>query len=197
MLQDQYSQLLRAAEENAYMSIAVNRDGSPVSGGFIPWERTVSAFNMRMPKLTVAAYDLEDESVMSALKKCVLTGCYIYTELDDYRFIGEFGKLQDLFILHGRQIRDLSFLKGLNDLFMFYIEDASIPDLKPLVDACNKGAGLPGKCFGFRNCRVTDTSSLLDIQFVLSELLVWPAEDDSQERWQTGKKPGVFRFYSR
>ena len=197
MLHDQYSRLIRAAEENAYMSIAINEDGSPVSEGFVPWERTVSAFNMRTPKLTVAAGDLADGSVMSALKKCTLTGCYIYTELDDYRFIGEFGQLQDLFFLHGRQMRDLSFLRSLSDLFMFYIEDASIPDLKPLIDACNKGADLPGKCFGFRNCRVADTSALLDIKFVLSELLVWPAEDDSPERWQTGRKPGVFGFYTR
>ncbi|MBQ9827308.1 MAG: hypothetical protein IJM62_01350 [Lachnospiraceae bacterium] len=195
MHQEQYDLLMEAAEKNAYMSIAVSEDGAPVNSGPIPWERTLSGFNMRTPKLTVSAADLVDEAVMSALERCDLRGMYIFSGLSDYGFISGFKRLQDLFICRGEQIRDLSFVRELKDLFMFYLEDASIPDLKPLIEACGKGPGGPGKCFGFRRCDVADTSALMNIDFVLSELLVWPVPGDTEDRWITSRKPGVFRFY--
>ena len=197
MLQDQYEKLVKTAEENGYLSIGVNADGTPVKGGIIPWERTVSAFNMRPPQLTVSAADLNDVTVTGLLEKCRVVGCYIFEGLDDYSFIEKLGDIRDLFILHGDKIKDLYFLRQLRDLFMFYIEDASLPDLRPLIEVCGEGAGGPGKCFGFRNCRVEDTSALKDIRFTLSELLIWPAEGDSAERWNTGVRPGVFRFYGK
>ncbi len=195
MQMEQYRQLLKAADENAYISIGVSADGEPVRQGFVPWERTVSAFNMKPPKLTVSASDLGDDDIMSALGKCRVAGCYIFAPLSDYSFISRFGEIRDLFILHGENVRDLSFVRNLRELFMFYLEDAVLPDLGPLVDVCNAGKSLPGKCFGFRGCRVADTSALAKIDFVLSELLIWPAEGDSIERWRTSVKPGVFRFY--
>ncbi len=197
MLQDQYEKLVKTAEEIGYLSIGVNADGEPVRGGIIPWERTVSAFNMRPPQLTVSAADLSDGTVKGLLEKCRVVGCYVFEELDDYSFIEGLGDIRDLFILRGGKIKDLSFVRRLKDLFMLYLEDASLPDLRPLVDVCNEGTFGPGKCFGFRNCRVADTSALTDIRFTLSELLIWPAEGDSAERWKTAVRPGVFRFYAR
>ena len=195
MLRDQYEKLAEAANNNAYMSIAVNSDGTPVLSGSVPWERTVSAFNMRMPKVTLTEADLNDGMVVDALRSCRLTGCYIYVPLSDYGFISGLDLIEDLYIRHGENIRDLSFLGRLRKLFMFYLEDASLPDLRPLIDACSLENFMPGKCFGFRNCSIADTSALADIRFVLSELLVWPAEGDSPERWKTSVRPGVFRYY--
>jgi len=195
MRKDQYELLMKAAEENAYMSIAVNSDGAPVSGGSVPWERTVSAFNMKTPKLTVSAADLQDGPVLDALKRCILVGCYIFVPLPDYSFISGFREICDLYILHGESMRDLSFLRGLDELFMFYLEGASLPDLRPLIDVCNGGNSAPGKCFGFCNCDIADTSSLSEIGFVLSELLIWPVAGDQADRWTTSVRPGVFRFY--
>ena len=52
MQKDQYDKLMEAASKNAYMSIAVNEDGSPVRGVFVPWERTTSATrNLSAPTL--------------------------------------------------------------------------------------------------------------------------------------------------
>ena len=195
MQKEQYDKLMEAAAENAYMSIAINIDGTPVKSGFIPWERTVSAFNMNTPKITLAADDLLDDTIIDALRRCNLTGCYIFTALSDYNFISDFAGLRDLFILHGEQIQDLSFVRHLSKLFMFYLEDASLPDLKPLIDICNEGESLPGKCLGFCNCNVTDTSALSEVNFILSELLVWPVDGDTRERWKTSRKPGTFKFY--
>lgn len=195
MQQDQYEKLTAAAAQNDYLSIAVNADGVPVSSGFIPWVRTVSAFNMKPPTLTLAAADLQNDSVMELLGRCRVQGCYIYTSLPDYGFITYFPELRDLFIRCGGQVRDLSFVRRLPGLFLFYLEDAVLPDLRPLIDNCNEGDFGPGKCFGFYHCRVGDTSALRDVQFVLSELLVWPVPEDSAERWQSSVRPGVFRFH--
>ena len=52
MQKDQYDKLMEAASKNAYMSIAVNEDGSPVRGSFVLWERTASAArNLSAPTL--------------------------------------------------------------------------------------------------------------------------------------------------
>ena len=194
MIREEYEKLVGASEENAYISIAVNADGTPVRSGFVPWVRTASAFNMKTPNLTISAGDLQDEKVTGLLRRCRVTGCYIYEGLDDYSFIAEFGDIRDLHIIHCEKMKDLSFLRQLKDLFMLYLEDASLPDLRPLVDVCNESRGGPGKCFGFRNCRVEDTSALEDAGFTLSELLIWPTKGDSAGRWKTGVRPGVFRF---
>ena len=101
MEKEQYDKLMEAASKHAYMSIAVNEDGSPVRGSFVPWERTTSAFNMRTPEVTLSVSDLQDEQIMDALRSCDLAGCYLFTALPDYSFLSDFTGLWDLFILHG------------------------------------------------------------------------------------------------
>ena len=195
MQQDHFDKLMAAAAEGAYMSIAINEDGTPVFYGFVPWERTLSGFNMRTPKVTLAVSDLQDEAIMQALRACKLIGCYIFTPLDSYDFIAVFTELQDLFILHGERMESLNFTRNLLGLFMLFLEDVTLPSLQPLIDACNEGQSGPGKCFGFRNCTIEDTSALAEVDFTLSELLVWPVAGDSPERWESARKPGVFKFY--
>jgi hypothetical protein len=195
MLSEQYEKLMKAASENAYMSIAINENGEHVTRGFVPWERTTSAFNMRTPKITLAASDLQNDSIMEALNKCRMIGCYIFTPLTDYSFISGFTELMDLFILCGENIQDLSFVRDLPELFMFYLEDASLPDVKPLTDAFDKGDRIPGKCIGFYHCDVADTSALAEADFIISELLIWPVAGDTAERWKPVKRSCTFRFY--
>lgn len=194
MLVEEREHLSNFAAENKVVSIAVNEDGAPFHGCFVPWERTVPAMNMKLPNLTLAAPDLQDASIMEDLRKCRIVGCYLFTSLKDYTFLGEFTELRDLFILKGENIRDLSFVRNMPNLFLFYLENAALPDLAPLIENCNEGNSLPGKCFGFYHCRVEDTSALSKVEFVLSELLVWPLEGDTKERWKPARRPDVFRF---
>ena len=170
MQQDQYEKLIKAAEENAYLSIGISADGTPVWSGPVPWEKTVSAFNMKPPKVTLAAEDLSNSAVTDALSRCRITGCYIFAPLKDYGFISGFAELRDLSILRGENIRDLSFVRGLKELFMFYLEDACVPDLEPLAEACAGSSFGPPKCFGFRNCRIADASALTESDIHFSEL---------------------------
>ena len=72
--------------------------------------------------------------------------------------------------------------------------DAEIPDLQPLIRACESSG--PGKCFGFRNCSVADTGALVHADIFISELLVWPLKGDLRQNWVTDSRPTVFRYYS-
>ena len=138
---------------------------------------------------------LQNPEILDALRRCRLVGCYIFVPLDDYAFLSAFSQMQDLVLLHAGAVKDLSFLRHMPELFLFYLTEADIPDLEPLISICNEGRSGPGKCFGVRNCRVADTSALREIRFFLSELLIWPAEGDSRERWDL-TRASVFRFYA-
>lgn len=196
MLPAEREKVRKAAEAGAYMSVAVNSDGTPVRGGFVPWEGTSNAFNMKTPKATLAAADLQDAALMEDLRTCNLCGLYLFVPLEDYAFISSFRRLRDVFICHGQNVRSLSFLSGLTDLFLFYLEDAAVPDLEPLVEVFQNGSRFPAKCMGFYHCRVEDPSALGRAGFLTSELLVWPVEGDTRERWRfPALNPGRFRFY--
>lgn len=199
MLESERIKLAAAAAHGDYMSIAVNKDEEPVRGGFIPWERTISAFNMKTPKITMSAADLLDSSIMEDLKRCHLEGLYILVPLEDYRFISGFTGLRDVFIRHGNNIKDLTFLRNKPGLFMLYLEDVDVPDLVPLIENCNQGENLPGKCFGFFHCRVEDTSALEDVHFIISEFLVWPVDGEDRMHWKAHcpGNIGIFRFYAK
>ena len=201
MFESERVKLKEAAEAGDVMSIAINADGTPVRGCFIPWERTVSAYNMKTPKLTIAAEDLRDTVVMDNLKQCRLIGLYCLIPLDDYEFIAEFADLRDLHIRHGNNIDSLSFARNLPELSMVYIENAHLDNLQSLIDNFNEkrdASILPRAiCMGFYHCSVADTTALQEVEFITSELLVWPVEGDTRERWgmRGYPRPGTFRFY--
>lgn len=198
-MQNEVRQLLaEAAENNSYLSIAIRESDTPIRGGFIPWVKTGTVFNMRTPDITLSVYDLEDGSIMADLKKCHLVGIYIFTALQDYSFLEGFREVQNLFILHGENISDLSFVYHMPELFMIYLEDASLPDLVPVIERFNKTKRLAGKCIGLRNCKVEDTSALAQMRFYTSEFLIWPSQGDSEERWKVDySNVDTFRYYSK
>ncbi len=190
--------LKAAATEKEYMSIAINQDGSPVRGCFIPWEKTVSAFNMKTPQVTISVDDLQNEEIMQEISSCKMKGCYILTPLSDYSFLSAYHEICDIFIRYAENMKDLSFIKDMPELFMFYLENARLHDIAPLITNCNKGALLPGKCFGFYHCEIEDVSAMKEAGFIISELLIWvkSGQSDNKERWLTDRHIGEFRLYS-
>lgn len=195
MTEEHFARLTEAAENGETMSIAINGDGHPVRGGFVPWEKTAHAYNMKKPKLTVSRDDLRNAAVMDVLRRCRLVGCYIFDPLEDYGFLADFSDVQDLFILHAGAMRDLSFLRSFTGLSMFYLHDARIPDLRPLAEALAGQKSAGGICLGFSDCRIGDVSALTAAGLMLSELLVWPAEGDLRERWAAVPHVLCFRYY--
>ena len=180
MQDKQYDMLMKAANEHAYMSIAINSDGTPVRRTFIPWERTVSAFNMKKPIITLAVADLQDKDIMNALKKCALEGCYIYTALADYSFIADFIELKDLYILHGEHMSDLSFIRHLSKLFMFYLEGATLPDLNPLIVSAKYSCGFPN----FQASDIMVVDRYLDYFTTIMEDRLWQVLAKPGFRWR-------------
>lgn len=152
---------------------------------------------MKTPRITLAVEDLQDETIMADVKKCRVLGCYIMIPLEDYSFVQQFHELRDLFILYGKNIRDLSFVQDMPELFLFYLEDAKLTDIRPLIDNCRLSNSLPGMRFGFYHCEIQDTSAMKDADFMISELLIWPPEGqtDTKERWLNGRHISGFRIY--
>lgn len=198
MVEAERRKLKEAALSHDYMSIAICKEETPVRSVFIPWVRTSSAFNMKIPKLTIPVADLQNPEIIQDLRNCKLVGCYIFTPLEDYSFLTDFHELCDLFIRHGENMRDLSSMKDMPHLFMVYIEDAKLHDIVPLIENCNHGDTLPSKCFGFYHCDIEDTSALKEATFIIGELLIWveKGKTDHKERWATGRNIGEFEIYA-
>lgn len=195
MQPDQRKLLLEAAENRAYLSIAVTDDGASVRWGVVPWERSTSAYNMRTPKLTISAEDLLDESVRELLRQCTINGCYLYARLPSFDFLAEFSQLEDLYLPAGELVADLSFVRPMTRLFMLYLGGAQLPDLDPLIDLWNANPYGAGKCLGLSSCDVADTSALARATFRFKELHIWPVPGDSADRWLSAEKPLLFRFH--
>lgn len=197
MLDEQYDKLMYAVANHKYVSLAINEDGSPVRQGSVPWERTCNAFNMRTPNITIAARDLKDPKIIDALKRAHFLGCYIFVPMEKemYTYLAQFNELADVYIKNGRNVDNLSFLENMTDLFMFYLEGARLENLEQLVSVMGKNRKTPGKCIAFKNCDIKDVSCLANIEFIISELLIWPSDGDYKERWKLPYRPGTFKFY--
>ena len=84
---------------------------------------------------------------------------------------------------------------------MFYLEDAKLDSLAPLIENCSCKGDVPypgpGKCFGFYHCEIEDVSAIREADFLISELLIWPRKGyaESKDRWQGKRRFGTFRIY--
>ena len=176
MLASQREKLLQY--EGKYLKFGITEGGIPRTSIPVPWEGTAHAFNMRTPDVYLAPEDLQDAELLAQLQEFRILGCYIFAPLESYSFLEGFTTLQDLYIRGGAAIRDLSFLKELKDLSMFYLEDAALQDLEHLFT----GDGFYGYCLGLCNCRVAE---LTPLHHRLSELLILQPEGTGErERWR-------------
>ena len=69
--------------------------------GYVPWEHTGHAFNMRTPDIYFVESDFYDSQILSRLEELEVVGCYIFVPLRDYSFLSNFTRLEDLYISHG------------------------------------------------------------------------------------------------
>ena len=119
-------------QDRSYLSIGITEDGTPRRVIPIPWERTSTAYNMRLPTVYLEPGDLEDEELMAQLENFRVRGMYIFTPLEDYSFIARFPELWDVYICRGGGWIDISFMCQIPDWSMFYLCDAIIPDISPV-----------------------------------------------------------------
>ena len=180
--------------EHKYLSIGITEGGVPRMSGFVPWDGTCNAFNMRTPNIYFEEEDFQDPEILEALSRFCVFGCYIFTPLKNYDFLAQFTEIEDLFIRYGSAIRDLSFVRNMEELFMLYLEDAHLPDLEPLFPEGRKYR-MANRCLGFYHCQVDDIRALVDSKVYLSELKIWPEKGDPEDkkRWKAARC-GRFRY---
>lgn len=190
MLESERKKLLERSSE--YLSIGITEGGTARSITHVPWERTAHAFNMKIPDVYLAPEDLSDKDILKTLHGYRVIGCYIYTPLDNYNFLGTFTELRDLHVECAHKLTDLSFLCSLRECDMLYLEGARLDDLGPLVEVKKSVRGIFGgfHCLGLCDCEIKDPGSLCEVSF--SELIVWSRGE--RERW--GKIPAnTYKYY--
>lgn len=166
------------------ISIGITENGVRKNSGFVPWENTGHAFNMRTPNIYFEEADFHDSIILARLEELEVIGCYIFTPLEDYSFLSRFTHLEDIYIAQGHNVRDLSFVRNMTDWFMFYLEDAELDDLNDLFLQPNHTAGIRAYCFGLTNCRVKDISAIAASSIRLSELIICGEDCElEKERW--------------
>lgn len=177
-----------------YLSIGITSNGEPYGPIAVPWEHTASAFNMKTPDVYLSEQEINDPEILEKLKGYHVIGCYIFDALNDYSFIADFKELRDVFIMNGANITDLSFMKELNEWFMFYIEDARLENLESLFPKERK-IGLLPYCVGFGGCEIKDITALENNEIYLSELVVLcPKGTNDRKRWQN-IRCGTYSYY--
>ncbi|MDD7388962.1 MAG: hypothetical protein PUG60_04750 [Lachnospiraceae bacterium] len=186
--------------DKKYLSLGITEGGACRTSVSVPWERTGNAFNMRIPNIYFAREDFDDPEILEQLKKFCITGCYIFTPLQDYDFLAQFTEIRDLYIEYGGAIRNLSFMRNMKEWFLLYLEDAHLENLCDLFPEDRENYPLASRCMGFYHCQVDDVSAMQGKKIFLSELLVWPAEPDPEEKekWRKAAKEaraGRFRYY--
>ena len=168
------------------VSIGITADGSRVNAGFVPWESTGHAFNMRTPQLYFEEADFYDPAILARLDALEVIGCYIFAPLESYDFLARFCCLQDLHIEKGHNLRSLAFARGMKEWFMCYLEDAQLENLDDLFLQTEHAGGIHAYCLGLTGCKVKDIGAIAESGLRLSELIICgPADAQEQARWRT------------
>lgn len=193
MLQNERDKLF--SYEKKYLNIGVTKTGQPLHAIAIPWSGHSSAFNMRTPDIFLCEADLYDDEILLQLDKFTILGFYAFCGLEDYKVIGRFTHLQDIFLKDARNLQDLTFMENTPDWFMLFIQGAKLPNLNPLIPASGVSKRLHSYCLGLYDCHVDDISMLLDSNFHLYELLIWKNwNKEEHDRWQKVKSL-IYHYY--
>ena len=167
-----------------YLSIGITAEGEPRFSGWVPWQSMANAFNMRTPQIFLSPADLADEELWEKLSRFRINGCYIFCPLEDYSFLNRLTGLQDITIYNGGALRDLHFLRPMEDWYHLHVEDAVLENLDDLFpDGPRKG--LRSYCVCLAGCTVKDFSALNQEGIYLSELVILAPEGANEyARWK-------------
>lgn len=72
------------------ISIGITENGVRRNSGYVPWENTGHAFNMRTPNVYFEESDFSDTHILSRLNELEVIGCYIFAPLKDYSFLSNY-----------------------------------------------------------------------------------------------------------
>lgn len=168
------------------ISIGITEQGLPRSSTSVPWIAGIHAYSMHTPDIYLAPEDLHDPAVIQRLSQLEVIGCYIYLPLPDYRFLADFPHLRDISIRFGTGITDISFMFGLKNWRMFYLEDAKLEDLEALFPPDHQLRNLHCLCIGLLNCQVRDIGAVARNAQRLGELVIYQPQGTGEgHRWES------------
>lgn len=178
-----------------HLSICITKTGEPLNAIAIPWSQHSSAFNMRTPDIFFCEEDLYDGEILFQLKSFTILGLYVFCALKDYNVLGNFSDLQDISLKEAHNMRDLSFMANMSDWFMLFIQGASLPNLDPLMHTEGFKKNRHSYCLGLYDYHIKDTSSLINSNLHLYELLIWNKWSKFEnERWRKANAL-VYHYY--
>ena len=184
------------SEEKDLISIGISKGGEKYGMLPVPWEQTANAFNMRTPDIYIAPEDLENQEIMAQIAKKRVVGCYIFEALEDYFFLKDFTEVRDLYIRKGKNIKDLSFLSNMKELFMLLLEDVKLDNLDDLYPPEGVKPSQYFYCMAFYHCDIRDVSALKKKDLYMSELIVWNKKTDEEyEKWKNVVRGGFVFYY--
>ncbi|MBO7196536.1 MAG: hypothetical protein J6V80_04325 [Clostridia bacterium] len=182
-----------------YVSIGISDGGVCYSVTPVMWENTASAFNMKTPELFIAPEDLLDREIFDRICSLQVLGLYVYTSLDDYRFISHFHDLRDLHVRCCAKLCDLDFLSDLTDLGMLFLEGASLRDVDVIWEVKASGRGfMPYRQVGLFDCNI-DRAPKVDVEKQgFTEFLVWSRAENSARDRELWKDVAAFtkKYYT-
>lgn len=179
MLDSQREKLFNTRKQ--YISIGITTGGVVYDITPVMWERTASAFNMKVPDFYIAPEDLLDEEIMNRICSLVVQGVYIYAPLDDYSFVARFAELQDLHIRQAERLKNVDFLADLVDMSMIFLEGATLPDLDIIWQIKTSGRGfLPYRQVGLYDCNISRAPDESLMKESFSEFLVWSLPENME-----------------
>ncbi len=186
MLDSEKEKLLNREKE--CLSIGITQDGTPNNFISVPWVQTSHAFNMKLPDVYLTPEDLEDSAIMEKISSFKVVGFYIWAQLSNYEFLSRFPHIRDLNIFKGEKIENLDFLYNLKECSMFFLKNAKIQNINPILDVHKtvKFAIFGGfGCVGLYNCTVEDISRFANEEHRFFEFLIWSENQKDKERWKS------------
>ncbi|HBA63916.1 MAG TPA: hypothetical protein DCZ20_08680 [Lachnospiraceae bacterium] len=168
------------AVEGKYICLGITEGGEKQDTFMVPWEKTTTAINMKLPNIYLSEEDMQEQAVLDRLKEFTVISCYIFIPLSDYRFIGHFTNLWDIFIQHAEQMESLDFLAMVKDWKMLHIENARIESLAAAFPEDKDYSW--GVNLSLHNCQVGNMEMLRKNGIWLNELIISETEKNPEER---------------
>lgn len=181
-----------------YMAFGITKDGSDVSYISVPWEKTVSAFNMKLPDVYITPEDIKDPQVIEELLKHKIVGVYIFTALEDYSFLKQFKNIWDLSIYDGKNLKDISFVRELTECKMIYIREAHLSDLEDIFAVKRQfpvGLFRPFTHISLDDCIIDSYGSLFDSDIRFTEFIVFQRKGSPEKSKLKKVAAHTYRYY--
>ena len=176
------------------LCLGITSDGEACHAISVPWDRTVTAMNMKLPNIYLKPEDLQDPEVLNRIGEYHVYSCYSFTPMKDYSFLEDWPDLYDLSLVGTGEAMDLSFLRQLKKWAML---DISHMNLECLDDVFPKDRVFEwGACFSVYKCQIKNIDAVCRENLRFNELIIYDSVQNPEEkkRWRKARA-NTYRYY--